>query len=120
MILKLMTMEFLSDCHICKGPLTPDSKTNYTVKDHCHFTGKFRGAAHNNCNINYRKPKLFPVIFHNLAGYDSHIFIKNLRKTEGQIDCIPKNEENYISFTKKILVDTFTTDKQTFEVKRLT
>ena len=61
-------------CHICKGPLTPDSKTDDTVKDHCHFTGKFRGAAHNNCNLNYRKPKFFLVIFNNLAGYDSHLF----------------------------------------------
>ncbi len=58
------------------------------------------------------------MIFHNLAGYDSHLFIKNLGKTEGQIDCIPKNEENYISFTKKITVDTFVEDGKTIEVKR--
>ena len=95
-------------CHICKQPLTPDDKTNYTVRDHCHFTGKFQGAAHISCNLSYRKPKFFPVIFHNLAGYDAHLFIKNLGKTEGEIDCTPNNEEKYISFTKKIIVDTFT------------
>ena len=78
-------------CHICKQPLTPDGKT---VRDHCHFTGKFRGAAHNSCNLSYRKPKFFPVIFHNLAGYDAHLFIKNLGKTEGEIDCIPNKEKN--------------------------
>ena len=72
-----------SHCHICKDSLTPNDEKNYTVRDHCHFTGKFRGAAHNNCNVNYRKPKFFPVIFHNLAGYDAHLFIKNLGKTEG-------------------------------------
>ena len=106
-------------CHICKQPLTPDGKTNYTVRDHCHFTGKFRGAAHNSCNLSYRKPKFFPVIFHNLAGYDSHLFIKNLGKTEGEIDCIPNNEEKYISFTKKIIVDTFTNKEgEEIEVKR--
>ena len=103
-------------CHICKQPLTPDGKT---VRDHCHFTGKFRGAAHNSCNLSYRKPKFFPVIFHNLAGYDSHLFIKNLGKTEGEIDCIPNNEEKYISFTKKIIVDTFTNKEgEEIEVKR--
>ncbi len=45
------TFKRSTHCHICKKPLTPDSKTNNTVRDHCHFTGKFRGAAHNSCNI---------------------------------------------------------------------
>ena len=103
-------------CHICKQPLTPDGKT---VRDHCHFTGKLRGAAHNSCNLSYRKPKFFPVNFHNLAGYDVHLFIKNLGKTEGELDCIPNNEEKYISFTKKIIVDTFTNRKgEEIEVRR--
>ena len=106
-------------CHICKDDLTPGDETDYTVRDHCHFTGKFRGAAHNKRNLAYRKPKFFPVIFHNLAGYDVHLFIKNLGKTEGDIDCIPNNEEKYISFTKKILVGTFVNNKgKKIEVKR--
>ncbi|XP_072041146.1 uncharacterized protein [Amphiura filiformis] len=106
-------------CHICKDPLTPDDKDNYNVRDHCHYKGTFRGAAHNICNMKYRKPKFFPVIFHNLAGYDAHLFIKNLGKTEGEIDCIPSNEEKYISFTKKILVDTFTNKEgKEVDVKR--
>ena len=59
------------------------------------------------------------MIFHNLAGYDAHLFIKNLGKTEGEIDCIPNNEEKYISFTKKIIVDTFTNKEgEEIEVKR--
>ena len=44
-----------------------------------------------------------PVIFHNLSGYDSHLFIKQLGKTQGNIKCIPNNEEKYISFSKSIL-----------------
>jgi len=72
------------------------------VRDHCHFSGQFRGAAHNKCNLLFRKPKHVLVIFHNLSGYDSHLFIKNLGKTQGQIDCIPNNEEKYISFSKSI------------------
>ena len=87
-------------CHICEG-----EQLNDKVADHCHLTGKFHGAAHNKCNLEYRIPKFFPVIFLNLAGYDAHLFVKNLGVTEGKINCIPKNEENYISFTKEIEVD---------------
>ena len=106
-------------CHICEDELLNDK-----VADHCHLTGKFRGAAHNKCNLEYRTPKFFPVIFHNLAGYDAHIFVKNLGVTEGKINCIPKDEENYISFTKEIEVDTFTKEievdnkTKTISVKR--
>ena len=89
------------------------------VLDHCHLTGKYRGAAHNECNLNYKIPKFFPVIFHNLSGYDAHLFIKNLGVTKGNINCIPNNEEKYISFTKQILVDTFTNKEgKLVEVRR--
>ena len=95
-------------CHICEKELEDTDDENYRrVRDHCHLTGKFRGAAHSICNLKYRLPKFFPVIFHNLSGYDSHLFIKNLGKSEGKINCIPNNEEKYISFTKQILVDKF-------------
>ena len=53
------------------------------VKDHCHFTGKYRGAAHGRCNVKVRKPLLLPVILHNLQGYDAHLFIKQLAKSTG-------------------------------------
>ena len=81
-----------------------DDDKNYKVRDHCHFTGRYRGAAHNSCNLKYRKPNFTPVVFHNLSGYDSHLFIKHLGFSEGNIDCIPNNEERYISFTKRIQV----------------
>ena len=51
------------------------------VRDHCHFTGKYRGAAHKLCNLQFKKPKFTPVIFHTLANYDCHLFIKNLGKS---------------------------------------
>ena len=89
-------------CWICKGELNDDK-----VRYHCHFTGRYRGAAHNKCNLNYKKPYFTPVVFHNLSGYDSHLFIKNLGFNAGNIDCIPKNEEKYISFTKNIEVGTY-------------
>ena len=50
---------------------------------------------------------------HNLSGYDSHLFIKNLGKTQGKIKCIPNNEERYTSsFSKNIKVYSYT-DKET-------
>ena len=88
-----------SDCWICG-----ESLGNDRVRDHCHFTGRYRGPAHNSCNLKYRKPKSVSVFFHNLSGYDSHLFIKKLGSPDKKenIDCIPNNEEKYISFTKTI------------------
>ena len=69
-------------CHICEQKLFKDKETGkiLKVRDHCHFTGEYRGAAHNECNLKFKKPLILPVIFHNLQGYDSHLFINNLRK----------------------------------------
>ena len=94
-------------CWICKGEFDDKDKNKKKVKDHCHFTGRYRGVAHNKCNLDYRKPNFTPVVFHNLSGYDSHLFIKNLGFSKGDIDCIPNNEEKYISFSKKIQVGTY-------------
>ena len=88
-----------SNCWICGKKLNLDDR----VRDHCHFTGRYRGAAHNICNLKYSKPNDISVFFHNLTGYNSHLFIKKLGVTEGNIDCIPNNEENYISFSKTIV-----------------
>ena len=105
--------EKATHCHIC------EEEIYLKFHDHCHLTGKFRGAAHSICNLKYRLPKFYPVIFHNLSGYDSHLFIKNLGKSDGKIDCIPCNEEKYISFTKEIIVDKFINEeKKEVEVKR--
>ncbi|KAK3745935.1 hypothetical protein QZH41_003071 [Actinostola sp. cb2023] len=101
------------DCFICGKKLKEDK-----VKDHDHLTGKYRGAAHNDCNLNYRIPKHIPVIFHNLAGYDAHLFIKSLGFSEGKIDCIPNNEEKYISFKKDIVVGSWIKDGKTIFIKR--
>ena len=69
------------------------------MRDHCHFTGKFRGAAHPDCNLKARKPAFTPVFFHNLFGYDIHHFVKALTRRKGRIKCIPNNEEKYISLS---------------------
>ena len=54
-----------------------------------------------------KQPKFIQVLFHNLEGYDAHLFIRNLGVSSGDIKCIPKTEEKYISFTKEIEVDEF-------------
>ena len=97
-----------SDCWICGEYLGNDR-----VRDHCHFTGRYRGPAHNSCNLKYRKPKSISVFFHNLSGYDSHLFIKKLGSPDKKenIDCIPNNEEKYISFSKTIKTGQYTNKK---------
>lgn len=89
-------------CHICnkKFDVIFDK-----VKDHCHITGKFRGAAHSTCNLNFQVPQFIPVVMHNLKNYDSHLFIKSLCLDNEQIDVIPMNKEKYISFSKVLWVD---------------
>ena len=89
-------------CHICNEELDEDR-----VRVHCHLSGKFRDAAHEVCNLVYKVPKFFPVVLHNLSFYDSHLFIKTLGNSKGDISCIPNNDENYISFTKQVIVDKF-------------
>ena len=97
-------------CHICEEKLYSDKKSK--VRDHCHFTGKYRGAAHNKCNLECRKPLILPVIFHNLQGYDSHLFIKKLAKVSGDLTSIPTTEEKYITFSKFVEVDQYYSKKR--------
>ena len=94
-------------CWICNEKFVDDIK-NCKVRDHCHFTGRYRAAAHKKCSFLYRKPNFTPVVFHNLSGYDTHLFVKNLACSDGSINCIPNNEEKYISFVKKIQVGSYT------------
>ena len=103
-----------SNCWICEKLLNLDDR----VRDHCHFTGRYRGAACNRCNLKYRKPNNISVFFHNLAGYDSHLFIKKLNVTEGNIDCIPNNEEKYISFSKTIKTREYTNKRGEIKNKK--
>jgi hypothetical protein len=105
-----------ADCHVCGGPLNGDR-----VRDHCHITGKYRGAAHNACNLKLRiyahKTKV-PVVFHNLRGYDGHLLMQAIGKANTKrpawkkdktgkwvqtektdaINCIPNNMEKYMTF----------------------
>ena len=77
------------------------------VKDHCHYTGKYRGAAHSKCDLNYEIVKEIPALFHNGSVCDYHFIIKYLAKEfKGNSECLGENTEKYISFTvpfKKVI-----------------
>ena len=68
------------------------------VRDHCHITRKFRGAAHWSCNINLQLTKKVPVIFQNLRGYDSHLIFCRLNKFDRKISVMPNELEEYMAF----------------------
>ena len=67
------------------------------VRDHCHITGNFREAAHNQCNLKLKMPKKLPIIFHNLKGYDGHLIFKELNNFNVDIEVIPKTIDKYMS-----------------------
>ena len=68
------------------------------MTDHCHVTGKFKGAAHWDCNINFQLPKNVHAIFHNLKGYDSHLIFSELEKSDVKISVIPNGLKKYMAF----------------------
>ena len=96
-------------CYICEQEFCTDEnnkkefKLKQKVRDHCHYTGKYRGAAHSICNLNYKIPKEIPVVFHNGSTYDYHFIIKQLAKEfKGKFDCLGENMEKYITFSVPI------------------
>ena len=94
------------ECWICgKNFCFMDNLEDKVVRDHRHYTGKYRGAAHASCNLRLRRTKRIPVVFHYFTGYDNHLFVKSLEKIEGEISVNARNEEKHVSVTKDILVD---------------
>ena len=100
-------------CHICERSfkakdllIHDDGDIMNKVRDHCHITGEYRGAAHRDCNLKWaisaEKLKI-PVIFHNLKGYDSHFIMQNIGHLVRQdlnidVGVIASNFEKYIGF----------------------
>ena len=101
-------------CHICRKEFNTDDsdKKYHKVKDHCHYTGKYRGAAHDICNLRYKTSKEIPVVFHNGSTYDYHFIIKNLAEEfEGEFECLGENTEKYITFSVPIKKEITKKDK---------
>lgn len=91
-------------CHICKKVFA-NNPIHIRVKDHCHITGQYRGAAHQSCNLKYQIARNIPIVLHNLSGYDSHLLNRKLGSSKliaGDINIIPHNAEKYISFIKTV------------------
>ena len=94
-------------CWICDNDCIDD---DVKVRDHCHITGKYRGSAHRNCNINVKLNHKIPVGFHNLKNYDSHLIMEELGKFNLKINVIPNGLEKYMNFTinnKLSFIDSF-------------
>ena len=109
-------------CYICKEKFCMDKDDkNYInkrkVKDHCHYTGKFRGAAHSKCNLNYKVPKEIAIIIHN-ASYDAHFILNQLTiEFKGEVNCIGDNMEKYITFSGPINKECDNGKKVTYKLK---
>ena len=89
-------------CYICKKKFSTNDKNKkcHKVKDHCHYTGKYRGVAHDICNLRYKIPEEILVVFHNGSTYDYHFIIKELAEEfEGEYECLGENTEKYITFS---------------------
>ena len=102
-------------CHICKKKrfTTDDNNKKYhKVRDHCRYTGKYRSAAHEICNLRYKIPKEIPVMFHNGSTYDYHFIIKELAEEfEGEFECLGENTEKYITFSVPVKKEITKKDK---------
>ena len=85
-------------CHICLNDLDKDK-----VKDYCYFSGKYRGEAHNKCNLKHKIPKNIPIIFHNGSKYGYHFIIRELASEfEDNFECLGENTEKYVTFSVPI------------------
>ena len=89
-----------------------NNKRYHKVRDHCHYTGKYRSAAHDICNFRYKKPKEIPVVFYNGSTYDYHFIINELAEEfEGEFECLGENTEKSITFSLSIKKETTTKEK---------
>ena len=97
-------------CFLCEKEFCTDknNKEEYKrmckVRDHCHFTGKYRSAAHSPRNLHCNVPKFIPVVFHKSSTYQNPFIIRQLAKGfKGYFSCIGENTEKYISFSILLL-----------------
>jgi hypothetical protein len=96
-------MDFSMRCCVCEKIMgNRTSKAGKVIRDaypnYCHMTGKFFGASHGKCNMNFKNKPFIPVIMHNLKGYDAHIILQVASKYTQNISCIPQNHEKYVTF----------------------
>ena len=84
-----------------------DNKKYHKVRDHFHYTGKFKGAAHNICNLRYKIPNEITVVFDNGSTYDYHLIEELAKEIKGKLEYLGENTEKYVTFSvpiKQILI----------------
>ena len=95
--------------YLCNQSFNTNKQSKYyknykKVRDHCNYTGIYRGAAHYLCNLKNQVQKDIPVIIHNGSNYDFHLLIKDLaNEFKSDIYCLGENTEKYVSFSVKIV-----------------
>ena len=111
-------------CHICQKEFCYDKnekmkfKLYQKVRDHRHYTAKYRGAAHSICSLNYKAPQEIPVKIHNCSKYDYHFIIKELAEEfKGEFECLGENTEKYISFSVPIKKEHNNGETITYKIK---
>ena len=107
MIILILMLKNSTKCWICDNNYID---TDVKVRDHCHITGKYRGSAQRDCNINVKLNHKIPVVFHNLKDCDSHLIIQELGRFHLKMNVIPNVLEKYMSFSinnKLSFIDSF-------------
>ena len=92
-------------CYVCRDKFSEENKK---VRDHCHITNKYRGAACNKCNLKLKVTSKIPIILHNFKGYDSHLLMQEIGKFKRDLNVIPNNMEKYLMLsvgTEKLCYD---------------
>ena len=123
--LKLLTnkqqksYEKLKNCYACKEKFEDklaEDKRHHKVRDHCSYTGEYRGDAYRIFNIKYSVPKEIFTVFRNGFNYDYHFIIKELPKElEQQFTCLEENTERCITFTVPMQKEVTRTNKKRYK-----
>ena len=121
---EIMSYEEQKVCHICKKGFCYDKneknkfKLYQKVRDHCHYTEKFRGTAHSICNLTYKVQREIPIIIHDGSKYDYHFIVKELAEEfNGQFECLGENTEKYITFSVPIKKENEDGETVTYKIK---
>ena len=93
--------EAATRCYSCNQEFSELIEENHKVADHCHYSGYFRGAACNNCNIQLKFDEYkLPVYFHNGKGFDFHFLVQNMGKyVKENINVLPNSMEKFLSIS---------------------
>ena len=75
--------EAQKELHVCTKESCYDEndqnkfKLYQKARNHCYYTGTFKGTAHSICNLRYKVTKEIPEVIHNGLTYDYHFLINN-------------------------------------------